>query len=174
MKAVAFPRLSLPADLAGLCLDHFGQEEICLGRLGEGLEALRAALTAARWSELAEILRQVEPHLQERDRLHAARQGLLQAVADRLHVDPAALSLTRLAVSPSLAHGWSALLSRLRVLAKRLDLLTRHVAFLAHHHWDFLQSFLTGLTLGSAQTHCYGRDGQLTASTRGTLLQARG
>jgi hypothetical protein len=165
---------TLPQELAAPCLEHLGQEERCLGLLGQGLEAMRVALTAGRWDDLADVLRQVEPHLQTRDRLQVQRRALVNEVARCLHLDAATMSLARVAVPASLAEGWSATLSRLRLLARRLDRLTRHVAFLAQHHWDFLQSFLSGLALGSSQAHCYGPDGQLTASAHGALVQARG
>jgi flagellar biosynthesis/type III secretory pathway chaperone len=178
---MAFPAASIPTEqtlnrISTFCETHLQQEEAWLTEAVKSLEAVRDGLVQNDWQVLNQALEQQGLILARVDAVRDARHQLRQEIAETfgVAVEDACIDTVARVLPQAKAATLRSLRDRTSRLARQVEQLNRHNAYLTNFSQDFTNQVLANITGEPAPVERYGARGICHPVTCGSMLQARG
>jgi hypothetical protein len=169
----------MPVDHTALtiaCRDHAAREAETLDGLRSSLMQVRAALVGHDMTALGAALALQAENQRAVDELRRSREVLQRQAATDMNLEPAGLTLRKLAARVGGPDGERLGRERERLwrLGAEVERLNAGNAALARHGLDFTRNLLAVLTGGTPGGDGYGPDGAPRAAGWGSMLRVRG
>jgi hypothetical protein len=162
--------------ISNLCETHLLQEEAWLTEAVRSLEAVRDGLVQNDWQVLTRALEEQGLILSRIDGVRDDRQRLRQDIADSfaVTVEEACIDIVAQALPKAKAQSLRTQRDRTSRLARQVEQLNRHNAYLTNFSQDFTNQVLANITGEPTPVERYGARGVCQPSFCGSLLEARG
>jgi flagellar biosynthesis/type III secretory pathway chaperone len=166
-----------PLDrISNLCENHLLQEEAWLTEAVRSLEAVRDGLVQNDWQVLTRALEDQGIILSSVDSVREDRRRLRQEIAAifTVSLEDACIETVAQALPMAQAKSLRSQRDRTSRLARQVEQLNRHNAYLTNFSQDFTNQVLANITGEPTSVERYGARGVCHSVTCGSLLQARG